>query len=297
MNAYICPYCGKSFDNGKSLGGHVTSCVQNPSHNQITQKINSAKEKTFGTCLRHLTCVVCGNEYQLRISDRQLNSGNFKKTCSSKCAHTFQSQNTDNQAKNRKIRQTAIQNNSDRYKRMIPKFLVCKNCSNNYQYYSKRYRDYFGIVGYYSQNYCCEKCMKESRSQKLAKLAKDREFGGPTNPSRSSYHKGVAYGIKYDSSWELAYIIFHKEHHINIARYNGYRTYFYNGKQYKYYPDFVVGNKIIEIKGYINDRVLAKQQFNPDIEIIGKNDITPYIQYAILNYGEKFWEHFETISK
>ena len=29
MNAYICPYCGKSFDNGKSLGGHVTSCVKN----------------------------------------------------------------------------------------------------------------------------------------------------------------------------------------------------------------------------------------------------------------------------
>ena len=38
--------------------------------------------------LRELTCVKCGSTYYLELTDKQFNKGLYKKTCSSKCAHS-----------------------------------------------------------------------------------------------------------------------------------------------------------------------------------------------------------------
>lgn len=41
----ICIYCGKTFQNGRSLGGHMTHCEFNPNHNLILQNMSKASPK------------------------------------------------------------------------------------------------------------------------------------------------------------------------------------------------------------------------------------------------------------
>ena len=61
-------------------------------------------------------------------------------------------------------------------------------------------------------------------------------------------------GIWCDSSWELAFVIYHLEHNLYIERCHDIRTYEYNGKTYKYFPDFITDDGIVEIKGYYSDK-------------------------------------------
>lgn len=35
---YKCKYCGKEFDNGRILGGHISRCSKNPNYHLYIQK-------------------------------------------------------------------------------------------------------------------------------------------------------------------------------------------------------------------------------------------------------------------
>ena len=68
----------------------------------------------------------------------------------------------------------------------------------------------------------------------------------PRKPSRYSYD-----GQKFDSSWELAFYYFLKKKGVEFEfqPVDAKIDYMYNGEKHTYYPDFRVGNQIIEIKG------------------------------------------------
>lgn len=110
------------------------------------------------------------------------------------------------------------------------------------------------------------------------------------NKKRGNGKKGSYKGFKCDSTWELAFIVYHIEHNLNIKPCNIVYEYIYEGEIHKYYPDFITDDGIIEIKGRKNKKALVKEQQYPNVIIIDANKIKRYLDYVIQKYGEKFWK-------
>ena len=113
--------------------------------------------------------------------------------------------------------------------------------------------------------------------------------------------KGWYKGFFCSSTYELAYIIYCLDHNIDIKRNEEYFIYEYEGKQHRYYPDFIVNNELVEIKGYHTDLVDIKLKcVNKPIKILYYNDmkyIFDYIEeqygYKITTYKNKLYELYE----
>lgn len=82
----------------------------------------------------------------------------------------------------------------------------------------------------------------------------------------------------------------YKGMHRNYMKYGSNSIFYENFR----YPDFIIDDTIIEIKGWVNDVSLAKinavkNDYKLKIIMIDKTDIQKYIEYAILKYGEHFY--------
>ena len=102
--------------------------------------------------------------------------------------------------------------------------------------------------------------------------------------------RGYYKGIRCDSTWELAWVIYSLDHNIEFNRNNIWFPYVYTSKERKYYPDFFLpsSNSFIEIKGYFNEMTKEKKnQFPTDktLIIIGEEEIKPYLEYVYKKYG------------
>jgi hypothetical protein len=124
------------------------------------------------------------------------------------------------------------------------------------------------------------------RVRKIKEKAKLNNGGLRLGSGRGK--KGWYKGIFCDSSWELAFVIYHMDNNIPLEKCKEIRWYNWEGKLKRYYPDFVVNGKIIEIKGYTTKQWEAKLEANPDIAVLYEKDLKPYIEYAILKYGKDF---------
>lgn len=120
---------------------------------------------------------------------------------------------------------------------------------------------------------CSSNCFIIFQSQKA--LAQKTHGGG---------HKGTYRNFYCDSTWELAFLIWHIDKNIDISRCHEIRDYSYKGKISKYIPDFVVNQQIYEIKGFMSARSQAKLKCNPDIIVLTKKDIKKYIDYVKKTY-------------
>lgn len=107
-------------------------------------------------------------------------------------------------------------------------------------------------------------------------------------PKRGKYK-----GIRCDSSWELAFLIYHFDHNLNIKRCEERRKYVFNGKELNYVPDFITDKGIIELKGCSSPGWRAKLEYNPDIIVYYKKEIQPYLDYVIGKYGEDFTKLYD----
>lgn len=132
----------------------------------------------------------------------------------------------------------------------------------------------------------------EIEKEKLRQAAIRNNLGGYY--SGNKYKWGYYQGIRCDSSWELAFLVFHLQNGINIQRCTQHFFYFDNqNKSRKYTPDFVIDGTFIEIKGWLNETALLKinqfpQEYN--LKILCYNDLKYYIDYCKEKYGNKFWE-------
>lgn len=126
----------------------------------------------------------------------------------------------------------------------------------------------------------------------LSKKAKERGLGGYV-PGSGRGKQGRFKGIWCDSSWELAYVIYSLDHLIPIQRATMYRYYEWQGKIKKYYPDFEVNGKIVEIKGYDSPQWQAKISANPDIVVLYYSDLKPILDYVINTYGKDYIRLYE----
>lgn len=101
-------------------------------------------------------------------------------------------------------------------------------------------------------------------------------------------------GYWCDSSWELAWVVYHIEHDITFERNKKGFDYLLKGKKYKYFPDFIMDSVYYEIKGYITEKSIEKiKQFDEKIVLIGKNEIKPMIDYTISKYGKDYINLYE----
>ena len=106
--------------------------------------------------------------------------------------------------------------------------------------------------------------------------------------------KGTYKGYYCDSSWELAYVIYNLDHSIKFERNEELFPYEFNGEQHKYKPDFIENGIYVEIKGYFNEQVKAKEfAFPYQLKYIDKNTIKPYLEYVEQTYGKDFTRLYE----
>jgi hypothetical protein len=96
-------------------------------------------------------------------------------------------------------------------------------------------------------------------------------------------------GFWCNSSWELAYVAYCIDHSINITRNNRGFEYTFKNQKHKYYPDFILDNTYIEIKGYISEQAKAKiDQFPHKLEVIDKQKVKEYVRYVKSKHGKDF---------
>lgn len=127
----------------------------------------------------------------------------------------------------------------------------------------------------------------EKMTERLESLPNGHYTG--TGISKHGWYKN----IYCDSSWELAFILFCHDHGKNIVRCKERRKYIFKEKEHNYYPDFVVDEKIIEIKGYNSEKWKAKHLSNPDIDVLFFKEMQPILSFVKQKYGNDFIKLYE----
>lgn len=288
---HICKYCGKEFETGVKLGGHVARCKENPKYKDIINTIVNSRNSTINKnnpLEEHICkCEMCGNDYKVNIRHNQFLKGKYNKTCSLECSHKLTVNKTNLELKNKHISENSshcspwnkgkhyINNRQTKNPNWTP-YKICPICGE--KFYNKK------------RKYCSDECRNKGKFIKLSNAAKKRNFGGYHPNSIKNHHHGNYKGIHCDSSWELAYLVYCLEHNIDIKRCTEVRYYILNKKKCKYFPDFVVNNQIIEIKGYFSKVAQIKSEQNPDIKVLLYDDLKESLEYTINKYGIKFWE-------
>lgn len=107
--------------------------------------------------------------------------------------------------------------------------------------------------------------------------------------------KGKYKGIYCDSSWELAFVVYHLDNELKISRCNEQRKYIFNNVEHIYIPDFITDNGIIEIKGYKSEQWNEKHKQNPDIKVLYYEDMKQYLDYVENKYGSNWIEYLYNI--
>lgn len=162
------------------------------------------------------------------------------------------------------------------------------------------------------QKYGCEASSQSEEVKQKATETCLRKWGrlyGGTGHQKCYYFYENIY---FDSSWELAYYIYLKDHHIEFTYHTEYLDYFVNGKKHKYEVDFKVEDTLVEIKGdhlidengnliapfdgISDDQILAKSKCMKDhnVKILKGEDMKEILNYVKNTYGKDFlgkWKH------
>lgn len=135
-----------------------------------------------------------------------------------------------------------------------------------------------------------QKYMKNNRDEWIKSCSK----GGGLRKMSGKGHRGWYKGYYCQSSWELAFVVYCLEHSIELQRNTEGFEYLFEGKRHKYYPDFIVNDEYIEIKGYNDSKCKAKiAQFTKKLKVLEKNEMNVYLDYVIEKYGENFIDLYE----
>lgn len=143
---------------------------------------------------------------------------------------------------------------------------------------------------------------EENRKKQISLTAKLNKKSGGLRKGSGRGKKGYYKGIWCDSSWELAWVIYHLEHNIEFKRNWEKFEYEYDNKIHFYIPDFILeNNQYIEIKGRrkfedLTDKEMKKiikfKETN-NLQIVLQSDIEPYLNYVVNKYGNDFIKLYE----
>jgi hypothetical protein len=132
------------------------------------------------------------------------------------------------------------------------------------------------------------------RKQKISETMKKNPNSGGVRKGSGRGNKGWYNGFWCDSSWELAWVIYHIDHKINFERNQIGFEYDFLGKKLRYYPDFKIGDIFYEIKGRRTYETLDNQtkekinQFQLTLIVIYEKEMKPILDYVVKTYGKDF---------
>ena len=280
-----CKWCEKEITVEKQciFALHVCNCDSNPNK---FKRIEKYKEKYTGKIkVERITfeqeCPKCSEHFDVVATKSQIKLGRYRKFCSIKCANSHIV--------------------SDELKLKISE--ACKKSekvkiANNIQTEGRKYRIHIikdKVIKEFTCLYCGEKGInkKNIKNRKYHKECWLKISGGIREGSSRGKH-GWYKGYWCDSSYELAFLIFNLEHDIEIERNRKGYEYYYKNKKHKFYPDFRVDGKLVEIKNFRSELTDAKlNSVDEEIKIYYKDTIKPYINYVVDKYGKKFIELYE----
>ncbi len=216
-------------------------------------------------------CKNCNKEYTLELTYNKYIKGKYKKFCCRSCANK-RIMTDDVKQKISSSVQQEVNKNPKLFK--YYKTYICKNCGKTFK--TSDLRNIKGNI------YCSTECKNEWLNHNW-------------KPNLGGYRKGSGYGksgwykgIYCDSSWELAFVIYHLDHNLYIERCKEHRKYIFKNEEHTYIPDFITNEGIIEIKGYKTIQWEAKEISNPDVKVLYENDIKFYLNYVIQKYGNDY---------
>lgn len=281
---FKCEFCNREFEKSTALAGHISHCKENPNKKRTKEdyiKWNNIGTKSYiesRSKYRQLypekyliqeykcNCEKCGKEYIVNVTQEQFEKGKYKKNCSRSCANGhIVSEETKKKISNGVKNSEIFKINNAKYN--ILKIYKCKVCGKEFTV-----KDIRNVGG---KQYCSLECKHKYLSEHTGGYRKGSGHG------KSGWYKG----IHCDSTWELAFLIYHLDNNLKIERCKEQRKYIFNGIEHTYFPDFITDKGIIEIKGYSTPQWEAKQEQNKDVITLYKKDIQPYIDYAKQKYG------------
>lgn len=198
-------------------------------------------------------------------------------------------------------------------------FEYCLLCSHNTEQCKQKHKDTnlkrYGVESVLSSNEVRSKIKKtikarygqdeifktdhfktEHKKNSLAKYGAEHPMQNKTVQKSRKYY--MYDNQLFDSSWEVAVYIWHKDHNISIERLPVVLTYTdSNNVTHKYFPDFRINDDIIEVKGnqYLNSdgtlKDIDKQKCIDSNNVIvwSYSDIKQYLEYCEEKYQDKYW--------
>lgn len=120
-------------------------------------------------------------------------------------------------------------------------------------------------------------------------------------------------GCMYDSSWEVALMIYAEDHKQQIEKCSICFKYIFEGKTYSYFPDFVYEGQLVEIKGdqffengkmvnpfnsSQNEKYEAKHKcaLEHNVKFMTYEDMKPILNYIEQKYGKTYLQSFRNDS-
>lgn len=324
---YKCDICLKEFKSKKGLSIHILShnttnkplyykcniCDMNHIFSakfstHLKNKHNISTQEYYDKYLKNENediCPECGNKTKfLKISQ------GYSKYCSFECY-----KNSDN------VKQLRSETNLKRYGVencfQTEKVLNIIKLRDNTWYDNRREK----IKETNLERYGVENVFSSEKIKEKIKQTNLRRYGVEYNIQSSDIYskskKRYLYeNTPFDSSWELAYYIHHKDMNYNISRNINGLIYFSNNKKHIYFPDFILNNEYIEIKGnnliskdklhfidpvkHIETQLLKDKMnclINNNVKILCYDDIKEDLEYIKNKYGKNFLKQFKNIGK
>ena len=173
--------------------------------------------------------------------------------------------------------------------------------------------------------YGCERPLQNKDVLDKAKKTTLERYGETCYLKSASFHDVLKskYGMEhpptykftyksetFDSSWELIFYIYFKEHGFNIVRHKASIPYTYENKTHQYFPDFEIDGQLFEIKGdqfFKDGRMVnpfdhsqdglfeAKHQcmISHGVKILSSIDMIPYINWIEKNFSPSYIQSFK----
>lgn len=314
MNDYACQYCGKSCKTGSGLSSHERHCDDNPSDTEKFEcpdcgslfSKKSALDPHRKYCDENPNSLikefpyVCDSSKCDKVFTVKKIYYKFKKKenhfCSNSCARSFATQESREEINSKVsdtlegrstmreagysedeiadlVRESTREVREERkiqaQKKKDWEAFECPVCGDKY------------IIEKGSRQYCSRECYQKSG-----------EIGG--------WYKGVGTGNRgrykddwYDSSWELAFAVYHYDHHIPFKRVMSEKFPYEVDDEMKHYiPDFKYhDDHYIEVKGWEREYDHLKwESFPHRLDVLREDEMLSILDYVISKYGKNFWE-------
>ena len=303
---YICKFCGFPCKNIRCFTNHLRS--HKVDNEEYYNNFLKTDKDNSGVCFCGKTTKFYG-----------LNVG-YAKFCSNSCSR--KSKETQNKVKQTNKEKYGIENYNNREKAKNTCKLKYK-CDTVWQAKTTKNKikqtnlNKFGcefatqspIIREKIENTCIKKYgvktpLKNAEVKEKIKKTNIKLYG-TSNPNHNHFY--VFDNINFDSSYELVYYIWLKDHNIDFEYQPNVKfEYYYNGFK-NYYPDFLVEDNYVELKGlhFFENRDETKKMINPydrtqddffeakhqcmiKYEVTIITNVNKYIKYVRQKYGKNF---------